>query len=406
MARKTTPLTITEIKNARPGEKEYTLQDGGGLFLLVKPSGSKIWRFTYYRPADKKRTIISLGSLNDVSLSDARERRNEYRSLIAKGTDPQDYERRKREAESRKKGNTFEKVALDWYEMKKGQNLAYNTIKDIWRSLEKYVFPYIGNTPIDTLTARRFVEILTPIKARGNLETLKRVLQRINEVMDFAANSGLIDINTAANVRKAFPSPTKKHMPTIRPEQLPQLMHDLSVASIERQTRLLIEWQLLTVARPAEAAAARWEEIDLDAETWTIPAGRMKMRRDHVIPLCGQPKYTGEGTGIKKITGGDPVEINPKYEKRFTAVIRAVVLATNNNPMIFTERAGGVARRRVIFRFDNIVSEADKDRELPEKIAAEIPVIIRRLLANFSAPEKARALLIEQRDGDEALAIP
>ncbi|HBE6203266.1 TPA: integrase arm-type DNA-binding domain-containing protein, partial [Escherichia coli] len=122
--------------------------------------------------------IISLGSLNDVSLSDARERRNEYRSLIAKGVDPQDHERRKREAESRKKGNTFEKVASDWYEMKKGQNLAYNTIKDIWRSLEKYVFPYIGNTPIDTLTARRFVEILTPIKARGNLETLKRVLQR------------------------------------------------------------------------------------------------------------------------------------------------------------------------------------------------------------------------------------
>ncbi len=175
----------------------------------MKPSGSKIWRFTYYRPADK-RTIISLGSLkSDVSLSDARERRNEYRSLIAKGTDRQDYERRKREAENSKKGNTFEKVALDWYEMKKGQNLAYNTIKDIWRSLGKYVFPYIGNTPIDTLTARRFVEILTPIKARGNLETLKRVLQRINEVMDFAANSGLIDINTAANVRKAFLSPLK-----------------------------------------------------------------------------------------------------------------------------------------------------------------------------------------------------
>ncbi|EFM9283674.1 DNA primase [Escherichia coli] len=124
-----------------------------------------------------------------------------------------------------------------------------------------------------------------------------------------------------------------------------------------------------------------------------------------LIVLADQPKYTGEGTGIKKITGGDPVEINPKYEKRFTAVIRAVVLATNNNPMIFTERAGGVARRRVIFRFDNIVSEAEKDRELPEKIAAEIPVIIRRLLANFTDPEKARALLLEQRDGDEALAI-
>ncbi|HFP2568366.1 TPA: phage/plasmid primase, P4 family [Escherichia coli] len=133
--------------------------------------------------------------------------------------------------------------------------------------------------------------------------------------------------------------------------------------------------------------------------------GRAQVVGSRLIVLADQPKYTGEGTGIKKITGGDPVEINPKYEKRFTAVIRAVVLATNNNPMIFTERAGGVARRRVIFRFDNIVSEAEKDRELPEKIAAEIPVIIRRLLANFADPEKARALLIEQRDGDEALAI-
>ncbi|EPD4294246.1 DNA primase family protein [Shigella flexneri] len=133
--------------------------------------------------------------------------------------------------------------------------------------------------------------------------------------------------------------------------------------------------------------------------------GRAQVVGSRLIVLADQPKYTGEGTGIKKITGGDPVEINPKYEKRFTAVIRAVVLATNNNPMIFTERAGGVARRRVIFRFDNIVSEAEKDRELPEKIAAEIPVIIRRLLANFTDSEKARALLLEQRDGDEALAI-
>ncbi|MFK3810638.1 integrase domain-containing protein, partial [Escherichia coli] len=278
----------TQIKAAKPAEKEYTLQDGGGLFLVIKPSGSKLWRFNYYRPANIKRTIISLGSLDEVSLADARKRRSEYRTLIAAGTDPQEYERQKREAEARRQGNTFENVAALWYEMKKNQNLAHNTIKDIWRSLEKYVFPYIGNTPIDTLTARRFVEILTPIKARGNLETLKRVLQRINEVMDFAANSGMIDINTAANVRKAFPSPTKKHMPTIRPEQLPQLMHDLSIASIERQTRLLIEWQLLTATRPAEASAARWEEINLEAATWTIPAGRMKMRRDHVIPLCAQ----------------------------------------------------------------------------------------------------------------------
>lgn len=96
-------------------------------------------------------------------------------------------------------------MAAAWYQVKISQNLAPNTIKDIWRSLDKYVFPFIGNTPIDTLTARRFVEVLTPIKERGNLETLKRVLQRVNEVMDYAANSGLIDANPAMNVRKAFP---------------------------------------------------------------------------------------------------------------------------------------------------------------------------------------------------------
>ncbi|HHV1131152.1 TPA: DNA primase family protein [Escherichia coli] len=160
-----------------------------------------------------------------------------------------------------------------------------------------------------------------------------------------------------------------------------------------------------TFTHIASLLAGKQNTVSAEMTSLDDAGGRAQVVGSRLIVLADQPKYTGEGTGIKKITGGDPVEINPKYEKRFTAVIRAVVLATNNNPMIFTERAGGVARRRVIFRFDNIVSEADKDRELPEKIAAEIPVIIRRLLANFSAPEKARALLIEQRDGDEALAI-
>ncbi|EFK7891975.1 DNA primase [Escherichia coli] len=160
-----------------------------------------------------------------------------------------------------------------------------------------------------------------------------------------------------------------------------------------------------TFTHIASLLAGKQNTVSAEMTSLDDAGGRAQVVGSRLIVLADQPKYTGEGTGIKKITGGDPVEINPKYEKRFTAVIRAVVLATNNNPMIFTERAGGVARRRVIFRFDNIVSEAEKDRELPEKVAAEIPVIIRRLLANFSDPEKARALLLEQRDGDEALAI-
>ncbi|EOJ4115680.1 phage/plasmid primase, P4 family [Escherichia coli] len=160
-----------------------------------------------------------------------------------------------------------------------------------------------------------------------------------------------------------------------------------------------------TFTHIASLLAGKQNTVSAEMTSLDDAGGRAQVVGSRLIVLADQPKYTGEGTGIKKITGGDPVEINPKYEKRFTTVIRAVVLATNNNPMIFTERAGGVARRRVIFRFDNIVSEAEKDRELPEKIAAEIPVIIRRLLANFTDPEKARALLLEQRDGDEALAI-
>ncbi len=160
-----------------------------------------------------------------------------------------------------------------------------------------------------------------------------------------------------------------------------------------------------TFTHIASLLAGKQNTVSAEMTSLDDAGGRAQVVGSRLIVLADQPKYTGEGTGIKKITGGDPVEINPKYEKRFTAVIRAVVLATNNNPMIFTERAGGVARRRVIFRFDNIVSEAEKDRELPERIAAEIPVIIRRLLANFADPEKARALLLEQRDGDEALAI-
>ncbi|EIG0407162.1 DNA primase [Escherichia coli] len=160
-----------------------------------------------------------------------------------------------------------------------------------------------------------------------------------------------------------------------------------------------------TFTHIASLLAGKQNTVSAEMTSLDDAGGRAQVVGSRLIVLADQQKYTGEGTGIKKITGGDPVEINPKYEKRFTTVIRAVVLATNNNPMIFTERAGGVSRRRVIFRFDNIVSEAEKDRELPEKIAAEIPVIIRRLLANFADPEKARALLLEQRDGDEALAI-
>lgn len=129
MARITNPLTNTEIRAAKPSSKEYTLQDGGGLYLLVKPSGSKIWRFSYYRPHDKKRALVSFGSLDEVTLADARKKREEYRTLIAQGVDPQTHQQQKRDAEELRRGNTFQKVAADWYEMKKVRILPQTPLR-------------------------------------------------------------------------------------------------------------------------------------------------------------------------------------------------------------------------------------------------------------------------------------
>lgn len=160
-----------------------------------------------------------------------------------------------------------------------------------------------------------------------------------------------------------------------------------------------------TFTHIARLLAGEKNSASVDMVSLDDAGGRAQVADSRLIVLADQPKYTGEGAGIKKITGGDPVEINPKYENRFTTVIRAVVLATNNEPMIFTERAGGVSRRRVIFQFNNIINETEKDKDLPQKIAAEIPVVIRCLLDDFANPENARALLIEQRDSAEALEI-
>jgi integrase len=160
--------------------------------------------------------------------------------------------------------------------------------KDIWRSLEKDVFPAIGELPVQEIKARKLVEALEPIKARGALETVRRLVQRINEIMIYAVNTGLIDANPASGIGMAFEKPKKQNMPTLRPEELPKLMHSLVMSNLTVPTRCLIEWQLLTLVRPSEASGSRWAEIDLDAKLWTIPAERMKAKREHIVPLSPQ----------------------------------------------------------------------------------------------------------------------
>lgn len=178
----------------------------------------------------------------------------------------------------------FSTVAANWF-LLKSKSVTPDYAKDIWRSLEKDVFPAVGELPVQQIRARTLVEALEPIKARGALETVRRLVQRINEIMIYAVNTGLIDANPTSGVGMAFEKPKKKHMPSIRPEELPYLMRSLALSNITVTTRLLIEWKLLTLTRPSEASGARWDEIDLELKVWKIPASRMKAKREHSIPL-------------------------------------------------------------------------------------------------------------------------
>ncbi|CRH39436.1 hypothetical protein BN1184_BH_00010 [Pantoea ananatis] len=155
----------------------------------------------------------------------------------------------------------------------------------MWRSLEKDVFPAVGSITVQQIKARTLVEALEPIKARGALETVRRLVQRINEIMIYAVNTGLIDANPASGIGMAFEKPKKQNMPMLRPEELPKLMRSLITSNLSIPTRCLVEWQLLTLVRPSEASGAMWSEIDLNEKLWTIQAERMKAKREHTIPL-------------------------------------------------------------------------------------------------------------------------
>ncbi|WP_272521609.1 integrase [Providencia sp. PROV202] len=284
MARKTKPLTDTEIKAAKPQDKDYQLYDGDGLTLLIKSSGSKLWQFRYYRPYTKQRTKQSFGAYPAVTLSDARKLRAESRSLLAKDIDPQEYQKDQVRNSQEAKTNTFQLVAERWWEVKKS-TVTEDYGNDIWRSLERDVFPAIGDISVTDIKAHILVQAIQPVQARGALETVRRLCQRINEVMIYAQNTGLIDAVPSINIGKAFEKPKKKNMPSIPPDQLPKLMQTMRTASISLSTRCLFMWQLLTISRPAEAAEARWDEINFETKEWKIPAARMKMNREHTVPL-------------------------------------------------------------------------------------------------------------------------
>ncbi|WP_440210590.1 tyrosine-type recombinase/integrase [Actinobacillus pleuropneumoniae] len=308
MARLTKPLTNTEIERAKAKEKEYTLSDGGGLYLLIKPNGAKLWRFNYYKPIIKKRALISFGRYPDISLQQARKQRDECLSLLAVNADPLEHRQQVEREEQAKRENTLLKMVELWHNKRlddvKHRDIQAETLRKNKLILDRHILPALGHLAITEISPRIVIDALEPAKERGLGDTLKRAIRLLNEVLNFAVNADLIEFNKCLKVSEHFSTPKAVNNPTIPPKELPAFLEALRDSNLSLQTKLLIKWQLLTITRPKEACEALWREIDWEAKTWTLPAEKMKMRRPHVIPLSRQSLRILEK--MKKITGNSP----------------------------------------------------------------------------------------------------
>lgn len=313
MAKIITPLSDTQVKQAKPKDKEYTLADGNGLQLRVRPNGSKLWILKYSQPYTKKRTNLGLGKYPDVSLSKARSQREAARKLLADNIDPKDHRDEQSQQKKEAIENTFGVMANKWYQLKLTK-VKEETANHAWRAVTKHVLPKLTNVPISTIKPKAIITLLSPIANKGNFETVNRLCRYINEVMRLAVAEGIIEVNYLSDVTKLFPAAKKTNMPTIKPERLPELMRAIREARITRITQCLALWQLHTMTRPIEAASAHWNDIDVDNRVWVIPAERMKMKKPHTIPLTEQTlallntiKSMSDGTGYLFTNHRDPL---------------------------------------------------------------------------------------------------
>ncbi|MEZ8397045.1 integrase domain-containing protein [Vibrio splendidus] len=287
MGTRATRLTSKAITNAKPKEKDYVLSDGDGLQLRVRTNGSRLWNFNYRHPITKKRINMGLGAFPELSLANARKKTIEARELVADGIDPKEARDSKLSEMQKELEDTLLNLAKEWFERKK-ESVTPNYADDIWRSLELHIFPDLGTCPISKVDAQTVIKKLKPLEAKGSLETIKRLCQRLNEIMVYAVNVGKLTSNPIDKIYSGFQKPKKKNMAALKPNELPELMNAIANASIKKVTRFLIEWQLHTMSRPAEAAGAKWGEIDLENKLWIVPAERMKKRKEHKVPLTDQ----------------------------------------------------------------------------------------------------------------------
>jgi integrase len=275
-------LTDTVIRTTKPTEKPQKLFDGGGLYLLIKPTGTRLWHLKY-RVAGREK-LISFGQYPEVSLKQARERRDDARKLIAAKVDPS----AKRKAERAAQSDTFEAITREWLDVK-AQALDERTRAKRLARFETFVFPHIGKRPISTVTAPDLLSVLKRIEARGKNETAHRVRSESGAIFRYAIATGRAERDPAADLRGALaPVIVRNHPAITEPAKIGGLMRAIHGYSGQPSTEYALKLLPLTFVRPGELRGAEWSEFDLDAAEWRIPAARMKMGEQHVVPLSTQ----------------------------------------------------------------------------------------------------------------------
>lgn len=281
-------LTDKEIENAGPKDKDYKLYDGDGLQLLVRKSGTKVWQYPY--SFSGKRNIYTIGKYlkkgkaGHISVFDARKMRYEIASLLDNGVNPNEY-KQGRSSLSQANDNRFEAVAREWHS--KG-TWVHKHAQNIIRSLERDVFAYIGSKSINEVNAQDIVKLLVIIESRGALDVAKRTCQRCEAIFDYAITKGLCELNPATGRAKFVKKRKTKNRPHLKEYQLPNFLNKLDDYHGRDYICYAMKLLVFTFLRPGELRCGLWQEIDFQKEEWRIPAERMKMDRDHVVPLSSQ----------------------------------------------------------------------------------------------------------------------
>ncbi len=297
MAKTVKPLTVTEINNAKAKEKDYYLSDGHGLLLFIrKNSSKKIWRFQYYKPFSKKRTIISLGSYPELSLAAARQKRDEYRSLLAQDIDPQDHVFEAPQKKLQEKEFTLAAIAKSWLRLRENEvnagKLKQDTFDDIKDRLQRHLLDVVGHYSIYDISAPLMISKLRGLEKEGKLDTLHRIIGYLNNIMIHAVNSSIIPSNPTADIGKVFIKPVHDNNPSILFDELPEFFETLRNSKITLETRCAIELTLLTAMRVGSIVQMEWSEIDWENELWEVPKHKMKGRigkvQDFICPLSKQ----------------------------------------------------------------------------------------------------------------------